>query len=287
MNIFRILFCSAILVITGCIMPKNTTGLHAVLGKERQDVANYRCTMGAHRGDSSFYTENSPRAIRAAQNNPRYAFIEFDVQYSADRVPVVVHDGNLRRVFQHPEKVKKEPFDMLQKLSGNEIAAYEDIMNLADGKRVNIEIKSQGDEEADRQLIDRVMDDIRDRGIEEGVLISSISNEAVEYVKTRYPEMKAGQIFFVKASTWLPFDFLTKGLYRTTSADYLMLYTANLSNIEDLINLKPKDKTLVFWDFGETMYIVHKDFSDRLWGQSATMNVVNWLRFQIARPFAR
>lgn len=268
-------------------MPRNTVGLHTVLGEEREDVSNFRCTMGAHRGDSRFYTENSPRAIRAAQSNPRYAFIEFDVQYSADEIPVVVHDGNLRRVFRHGEKVQKSPFEILQDLSGNEIAAYEDIMDLAEGKRVNIEIKSQGDEEADRRLVDVVMGDIRGRGIEEKVLISSISDEVVEYVKSRYPDMKVGQIFFIKASTWLPFDFLTEGLYRTTPADYVMLYTANLSNIKDLVNLKPKDKTLVFWDFGETMFIVHKDFSDRLWGQSAAMNFVNWLRFQIARPFAR
>jgi hypothetical protein len=25
----------------------------------------------------------------------------------------------------------------------------------------------------------------------------------------------------------------------------------------------------VFWDFDDTMYIVHKDMSDRLWGDSA------------------
>jgi glycerophosphoryl diester phosphodiesterase len=224
--------------------------------------------------------------VRAARENPRYAFVEFDVQYSADRIAIVIHDDNLLRVFRRISSVKKFPFKILRELSGNEIAAYQDIMDLAEGKRVNIEIKSQGDDAVDRQLIDMIMEDVRRRGIESDVLISSISEEAVAYVKTRYPEMKAGQVFFIKASTWLPFDFLTEGLYRTTPADYIMLYTANLRNIKDLIALKPENKTLVFWDFGDTMYIVHKDASDRLWGQSAAVNLLNEIRFQLARPFA-
>lgn len=267
------------LLLTGCVMPRDTTGLHTAL--ERSELNKYRCTMGAHRGDSVLYTENSPRAIRAARNNPRYAFIEFDVQYSEDKIPVVVHDGNLLRVFGRMNSVEKTPFAELQELSGGEIVTYSEIMDLTDGRRVNIEIKSQGDIKEDEGLIDFVMADIRNRGLEERVLISSISEDAVTYVKTRYPAMKAGQIFFLGSSTVLPFDFLTKRLFRSP-ADYLMLYSANARNIDDLLKLKPKDKTLVFWNFGDTMYIVHKDFSDRLWGESGTVNFIDWIRYKIS-----
>jgi glycerophosphoryl diester phosphodiesterase len=276
MRAFLLLF----LLCTGCMMPPDTTTLDRALGDKHKGLPAYRCTRGAHRGDSGVYVENSPRAIRAAQQNPRYGFIEFDVQYSADKKPVVFHDGNLLRVFGSRKKLKSSTLSDLQDLAGEDIASYERIMNLAQGKPVNIEIKSQGDDAEDRQLTDWIVADIRKRGIENEVMISSISDEVIAYVHETYPDIPTGQIYFVNPSTFLPFDFLTEALYKSP-ADYIMLYTANLQNIDDLIALKPKNKTLVFWAFDDTMYIVHKDLSDRLWSEGAVKNFWDSLRCKI------
>lgn len=54
------------------------------------------------------------------------------------------------------------------------------------------------------------------------------------------------------------FDVFTEMLYKEiadTRADYLMLHVANLRNIESLLKLKPPDKTIVFWDFDDAMYV--------------------------------
>ncbi len=274
-------------------MPRHSIGLHAALKKEpdgKNHLASVRCTRGAHRGDSYFYTENTIQAIHSARHNPKFAFIEFDVQYTADNQPVVVHDTTLRRVFREKGNVGESTLKELRVLSDHQISTYSEIMELAEGKPLNIEIKSQGDDEENERLADFLVADLKERGIENRVLISSISEEAVRYVKTNYPEMATGQIFFFKASTYLPFDFLTEGLYRQireSKADYLMLHTTNRHNIEDLLRLKPKDKTIVFWNFDDTMYIVHKNFSDRLWGDDGLKTFLNWLRYQTARPFAK
>lgn len=277
---------SLLLLLSGCMMPDYMIGLDEAIektpnGRNRLDA--YRCTRGAHRGDSYFYTENTARAIRAAQQNDSFAFIEFDVQYSADDIPVVVHDTNLRRIFGHSDEVGETPLNELRALSDNRISTYSEIMRLAEGKPLNIEIKSQGDEEEDERLADFLVADLRERGIAKRVLISSISEEAVRYVKETYPDMATGRIFLIKASTYLPFDFLTTGLYKEiadSKADYLMLHIVNRLNIEDLLRLKPKDKTIVFWSFDDTMYIVHKDFSDRLWGDGDIKTFFNWLRYK-------
>ncbi len=272
-------------------MPRHTIGLNTALEKKpdgKNNLASYRCTRGAHRGDSYFYTENTIRAIHSARHNPKFAFIEFDVQYTADHQPVVVHDTTLRRLFRKKGNVGEFTLEKLRLLSDNQISTYLEIMERAEGKPLNIEIKSQGDTEEDEQLADFLVADLKERGIERRVLISSISGNAVRYVKTTYPEMSTGQIFFIKASTYLPFEFLTEGLYeqiRESKADYLMLHTTNRHNIEDLLRLKPKDKTIVFWNFDDTMYLVHKTFSDRLWGDSSLKTFFNWLRYQTARPF--
>ncbi len=50
----------------------------------------------AHRGDAGRYPENTLVSIRAALEAGVRA-VEFDVQFTRDEVPVVLHDANLRR----------------------------------------------------------------------------------------------------------------------------------------------------------------------------------------------
>jgi glycerophosphoryl diester phosphodiesterase len=52
----------------------------------------------AHRGDSRAAPENSLAALLAAAHLPGIDGVELDVQVSADGVPVVIHDADLRRV---------------------------------------------------------------------------------------------------------------------------------------------------------------------------------------------
>jgi hypothetical protein len=52
-----------------------------------------------------------------------------------------------------------------------------------------------------------------------------------------------------------------------------------------LLKLKPPDKTIVFWDFDDAMYVVHKNFSDRLWGHSALRTGYDHARYRLFYPF--
>jgi len=275
------------LLLGGCTLPAHTIGLNTVLTKELggfpRHLPDYRCTMGAHRGDSMGYIENTLEAIAAAGAAPRYDFIEFDVQYTADNRVIVFHDERLFRVFGRLAKVADSTYDELRELTAGEIAAYDEVMKLIGDKRINIEIKSRGDAEEDRRLINFIVADVQKRNIADRVLISSISEEAVRYLKDQYPKMAAGQIFWLKASTYLPFDLLTEGLYRdvqASRADYLFLHVSNLHNIKDLLRLKPKGKTLVFWDFDDALYVVHEDLSDRMWGDSGLQTFFDLIRYK-------
>ncbi len=276
-----------------CPLPRHTVGLDAVLakelGKQRDGLANYRCTLGAHRGDSLVHVENTRGAIVSARYAPKYAFIECDVQYSSDNRVIAFHDKRLRRVFGHRDKVGASTYAELRDLTGGEIATYEEVMDAASGKRINIEVKSQGDDAEDQHLVDFIVADIKARKMQKRVLVSSISEDVVTYTSGRYPEIATGQIFWIKASTYLHLDFLTRGLFRKleeSQADYLMLHVANLRNIGDLLRLKPTGKTIVFWDFDDTMYVIHKDLSDRLWGDSYLKTLLAQCRYRIRRSLS-
>jgi glycerophosphoryl diester phosphodiesterase len=277
---------------SGCAMPPWVTSLDEIL--EREGITHrvryeYRCTAGAHRGASAEHRENTMAALKAADQNSRYAFIEFDVQYSKDRRIVVYHDTRMLRLDGSLSAVGNSTFAELSEITGGQIAAYDEVIGSLK-KKLNIEIKSRGDKREDERLADEIIADIRTRKRQNDVLISSISDDIIKYVSRKHPDIATGQVFWLTSSTFLHIDGLTKKLYENigaTRADYLMLHTANLHNIDDLLEFKPRGKTIVFWNFDDTMYIVHKDSSDRLWGDSGMRTFINYLHFKIASAFRR
>ncbi len=271
----------------GLALPPHTTTLHDVLeyeiGRTKADLPRYRCTVGAHRGASEAHRENTLSAIRAAEDDPRFAFVEFDVQFTKDDKIVLFHDRSLLRMFGSLRFVGNATYEELAEVTEGEIALYGEAMDLL-SKRVNIEIKSRGDKEDDERLVDAIIADVRARGRESDTMISSISSDVVRYVKRTYPHMPTGQIYWLTASTYIHMDRLTERLYgklESSQADFLMLHVSNLRNVEDLLRLKPPGKTIVFWNFDDRIYVVHKDLDDRLWGESVIADYWQRLRYML------
>ena len=286
--VFALIFLAAIL--TACSMPPYVISLDEILeqeGRNNQIRYGYRCTIGAHRGASEEHRENTMAALKAADKNSKYAFIEFDVQYSKDRRIVVYHDKRLLRLYGNISAIGDTTFAELSKITRGEIATYDEVIGILK-KKLNIEIKSQGDSQEDKRLVDEIIANIQTSKRDNDVLISSISSDVIKYVNRNYPDIPTGQVFWLTSSTYLHFEALTKKLYEdisATQADYLMLHVANLRNIDDLLKFKPKGKTIVFWDFDDTMYIVHKDMSDRLWGDSGIRTFFQFVRYKLVSAF--
>jgi glycerophosphoryl diester phosphodiesterase len=221
---------------------------------------------GAHRGSSVEKVENTFEAIEIAVNDPNYAFIEFDVQYTKDKEIVVFHDLSLFRFQKQFYKVGDLTYEQLVKISRYDVPLYKDVMDLiGDKKKVNIEIKSQGNLEDDKEIIEFIIKDSEKRGISKNILFSSISEDVVKYIKLSHPELKVGQIFLTMPATYFNIDILTESFYEyveETGADYLMLHGINIRNYDSLMKLKPADKTLVFWYFDDQMYAVDEEGQD-------------------------
>jgi len=231
--------------------------------------AEYNTIKGAHRGDSVENFENTLEAIENATENPEYNFVEFDIQYTKDKQIILFHDTSLLRTTGNSESIENLTYNELQELTSFNIPTYKQAMDIIkDKKKINIEIKSQGNFEEDKELLDFAIQDCKQREIIDNIMISSVSKEVVQYSKQKYPKIKTGKIYFIHSSTYLPFDFLTKNLYQDIDemqADYIMLHGANINNMSDLIEQKPKDVTLSFWYFNNEMYIVQKDKTDGMW----------------------
>ncbi len=221
---------------------------------------------GAHRGNSINYTENSVLAIYDATINPKYDFVEFDVQYTKDMVPVVFHDYTLTRLHKIPFTVSSLTYDQLKELSHNTIPTFEEVMSIIGNRKdINIEIKPV-DDKLDIQLTDYTIKYCEDHGIKQNIILSSISKDVVRYVSENHPEIPTGLIYFVHPVTYLHFDSLVLDLYKEVDevgADYLMMHGVNVRD-KKLFELKPDNITLVFWYFTDEMIII-EDYDDVIW----------------------
>lgn len=226
--------------------------------------------LGAHRGNSRDYIENTLPAFKSALENDSYKFIEFDVQYTEDKVTVVHHDRSLLRVQEKIYWLKDMTFDELQNVSSYYIPTYMEVMDLIAGKKpLSIEIKSQWNFSDDKNLVDFLVKDLRERGVLNRTILSSLSSEVVRYIKENYPDIKVGKVYWVTSSTFLHFDSFTSSVYKEAEeirADAIMLHGSNLRNFNSLESLLPKNITILIWYFDDEVYVINpnEDFAQSL-----------------------
>lgn len=77
----------------------------------------------AHRGDAQNYPENTLLALKRAVEAGVF-FIEFDIQLSRDRIPLLMHDDNLMRTAGIDESVFDLDFSHLAQLSVGESSRF-------------------------------------------------------------------------------------------------------------------------------------------------------------------
>ena len=232
-----------------------------------------KMTLGAHRGSSVEFRENTIDAIKSAIENPKYNFVEFDVQYTKDNKIVVFHDWSLLRMQLKIMKISELTYEEITNMTDYHIPLYEEVIELiGNKKKVNIEIKPKGsligDYEEDIKLTDYIISDCEQRGIKQDLMISSISPRIIEYVSENYPEMKTGIVYWVTPITYIPSERLVQNFYEKTEAmgaDYILLHGINVKNYDLLSELKPEDTTLVFWYFNDKVFIIENASSAGSW----------------------
>ena len=235
--------------------------------------------LGAHRGNSIDYIENTLSALKSAAEEPKYAFIEFDVQYTKDKKIIVFHDKTLFRLQKKSQKIEDLTYAELLNITNYKIPTYDEVMDeIAKKKPINIEIKSRGNQMDDEDLADYVISDLQERGIIESTLLSSASKDLLVYINKFYnnPNYKeifiednkiypgylnldTGLVYWITTNTFVNYEAFTTIVYselEKTHADYLMLHGSNLRNYEMLKKLKSENVTLVFWYFNDEMYLI-------------------------------
>ena len=161
----------------------------------------------AHRGASGIAPENTMASFKKSIKQ-RADGIELDVHLSKDNIPVVIHDETLNRTTNGSGYVKDCFFEELTKFdagshfdesfANQKIPSLKEVLELSSElKIINIELKNnkiyyQGLEE-------KVLDLIREFGIEDKVIISSFNHYSIK----KLSELKTGLELAILYKSWI------------------------------------------------------------------------------------
>lgn len=171
----------------------------------------------AHRTGPPPAPENTLSALEAAIAAGA-EYTEIDVQQTADGSLVIVHDADLMRVARDPRRVRdlrsEDLHDIIQlpddgsPPAERRIATLEEFLDRGAGRiRFMIELKYYG---FDPALAEAVVSTVRDRDMEDQVVLMSLSQRAVTQLGQLAPDMPTGFVSSVAAGNLqrLPVDFL-------------------------------------------------------------------------------
>lgn len=221
--------------------------------------------LGAHRGSNS--TENTLEAIEQAVHNPKYSFMEFDVQLTRDGKVVVYHDYTLLRLHGQASIISNTDYDELCKMADVDIPLLEDVLDVVGDEKLIVDVKGSLNNERNQLLVDEIVSIFVERGISDNLMLSSIFPEIVEYSKKEHPNIKTGVSYMVTSVTYIPSERLVDEFYSYIdyiNADYIMLHEQHLKNYDLIKDRLPKGKKLIFWSMSEEMYLIDLDKS-KLW----------------------
>lgn len=161
----------------------------------------FETQITAHRGSSKMTPENTMAAVKAAVEELA-DYVELDVQMTRDNVVVLGHDATLKRVAGVNRSIASMTWEELQELevgswfspeyAGEKIPRLDQVLEFCKGKiNLNIEVKNIG---PDSRIVGKVVEQIRDKGMEKQCVVSSTSLAYLEQVKTIAPEIRTGYI---------------------------------------------------------------------------------------------
>lgn len=181
--------------------------------------------IAAHRGARSLRAENTMSAFKEAIKK-KSDFIELDVGFSKDGVAVIIHDDTLERTsnvkkfceFKNPYRVvdytykdllkldfsswfiKDDPFgtikkgivskNILQAIPVQKISTLREVLIFFKEQNfpVNVEIKDMGGTEFDKTAVEKIIEIIKNTGMDRLVLLSSFNHQ---YMREAYKSAPA------------------------------------------------------------------------------------------------
>ena len=192
----------------------------------------------AHRAGGVEAPENTVKGIEVAYELGAKG-CEIDIQRTSDGYYVVNHDADFTRV----AGVSKTPNEMtlaqVKELSvdGEPVPTLEEMLD-ASRDKVILFVELKG-ETADNQMADDAVRIVKEKEMENQVVLISLKYDILEYIEQKYPEMQTGYLAFISF-----------GQIENTPFDYLAL-EEEISTDETIAAIHDKGKKVMVWTVNE------------------------------------
>lgn len=196
------------------------------------DLTHLNLEIIAHRGFSAVAPENTLAAFNAAiQNNADS--VEFDVQLSADKVPIIFHDVTLDRLTGTSGKVQEKTLAELQtcdvglwfseRYRGEKIPSLKEALaTLKNFKKfLYFDVKPHCDW-SDLEVEDLVKL-LRTEGILDRCIITSFSHQFLDQIQQSSPDLKIGHIVANEENFITQLDQAVVAGHKVISSQYRIL----------------------------------------------------------------
>jgi glycerophosphoryl diester phosphodiesterase len=110
-----------------------------------------------HRGAAGLALENTAASFKRALEL-KVTIIELDVRLTSDKILVVAHDADLKRIANDPRKINDCSWDELSEVmlnDGSQLLKLEDVLNLCKNVQVLVELKDKDSEHALLPILDK------------------------------------------------------------------------------------------------------------------------------------
>ncbi|WP_097252144.1 glycerophosphodiester phosphodiesterase [Streptomyces sp. Ag109_G2-15] len=121
-------------------------------------------TAVAHRGAPYRFRENTLDSLRSALDLGADA-VEIDVRLTRDGVPVLLHDGTLKRLWEHDRPLLSLSADEVRGLTAGGVPTLAEALAATGDSRVMVDLCGR----VDRRTVQRVMDVVRQSGARDRV----------------------------------------------------------------------------------------------------------------------
>lgn len=168
-----------------------------------------------HRGGEG--VENSLGAIKNSIDK-RIDYVEIDIQRTKDNYYIVNHDKTFKRVAGINKSASDMTLKEIKKISlrGEEkIPEINEVLKLSKNK-INLFIELKG-KTADKKMVDDIVKLVKKEKMEKQVVFISMRYSVINYLKTKYKDLKTGFIYFL----FLGDMFKIKADYMLFSEDFV------------------------------------------------------------------
>lgn len=209
--------------------------------------------LQAHRGYCVDGAPENTLAALAAARDKKFQMAEVDVRLSADGVPILFHDRDLKRLLKKKLRVSQLSAKELKKF---EIPSLDEVLktNLRPAK-LNIEIKKE--DRWDEALEDAVNKVLVTSGCQEEVLISSFNPLVLSYFSKKNPEIPRALLIEIDSWKWLSYLRLSGNFFGRA---HMVNWPYQLLNIEIIKFLKDAGVPIATWTVND--YRVAKSLLD-------------------------